>query len=501
MPSKGDTMTDRELKNRNRVWMASLLAALTACGLPRAARATTFAVLPERALQAAVQGARTRRGGADHRVATFDPASSTCSSDYFGPFPVGATWTYGQTGSAIDGSTFTATEQVTVTGSSNGFTTEETRITITTLPADGSSMTDSSRIVTTLTASGAETEVDDYALNSPGDQDGTLLSKGLFSPPLGGVPSSLVQGHVDMYSSEVTETDYAPDSPPQTSVAPVSNTITVLGYEDITVPAGSFDNALKLSIQPDGLPVTEFVWLAPGVGEVAASGEDSAGSSQSVLTSYVVCAPPVTPIATPSVTPTPTTVICAGDCSGTHSVAVNDIIVLVNIALGSADASACPNGIPSGDSVDIALIIQAVNNALNDCPMANPTPTATPGEVTPIPTPKPTSTPGGGEECLRVSGGNSSVEVVNSSNSWIDVYLGSAVGFGGDQAPGECFLYGIQLDDGEALDTQVQISQCTPAGDGSCGDPPNDFGPTEYVPIDLQPGQTVTISVGSNFFN
>ena len=33
------------------------------------------------------------------------------------------------------------------------------------------------------------------------------------------------------------------------------------------------------------------------------------------------------------------------------------IITLVNIALGNADASTCPHGIPSGRTVDITLII------------------------------------------------------------------------------------------------------------------------------------------------
>jgi len=46
---------------------------------------------------------------------------------------------------------------------------------------------------------------------------------------------------------------------------------------------------------------------------------------------------------------------------------VNELITMVNIDLGTADASACPNGIPSGGNVDIALLIQAVNNALNAC--------------------------------------------------------------------------------------------------------------------------------------
>ena len=56
---------------------------------------------------------------------------------------------------------------------------------------------------------------------------------------------------------------------------------------------------------------------------------------------------------------------CAGDCNGDGEVTVNEIITLVNIALGNAGASACPDGIPSGGSVNIALIIQAVNNALS----------------------------------------------------------------------------------------------------------------------------------------
>ena len=47
--------------------------------------------------------------------------------------------------------------------------------------------------------------------------------------------------------------------------------------------------------------------------------------------------------------------------------AINELITLVNIALGTAQPSACPHGVPSGADVDVALIIQAVNNALNGC--------------------------------------------------------------------------------------------------------------------------------------
>ena len=58
---------------------------------------------------------------------------------------------------------------------------------------------------------------------------------------------------------------------------------------------------------------------------------------------------------------------CVGDCDGTGSVTADELITLVSIALGTARASACPHGVPSGADVDVALIIEAVNVALNGC--------------------------------------------------------------------------------------------------------------------------------------
>ena len=59
---------------------------------------------------------------------------------------------------------------------------------------------------------------------------------------------------------------------------------------------------------------------------------------------------------------------CNGDCDGSGGVTVNELITLVNIDLGTADASTCPNGIPSGTHVDITLIVKAVGYALTNCP-------------------------------------------------------------------------------------------------------------------------------------
>ena len=58
---------------------------------------------------------------------------------------------------------------------------------------------------------------------------------------------------------------------------------------------------------------------------------------------------------------------CTGDCNGNEKVSVNELVTLVNIALGSALPSACPLGLASGAAVDIALLVRAVNSALHGC--------------------------------------------------------------------------------------------------------------------------------------
>jgi len=51
-------------------------------------------------------------------------------------------------------------------------------------------------------------------------------------------------------------------------------------------------------------------------------------------------------------------------------VTINELVTLVNVALGSAQPSACAQGIPDGAVVDIALLVQAVINTLDGCPGA-----------------------------------------------------------------------------------------------------------------------------------
>ena len=77
------------------------------------------------------------------------------------------------------------------------------------------------------------------------------------------------------------------------------------------------------------------------------------------------------------------TPLCVGDCDGDGEVAINEIITLVNIALGRAHLESCPNGLPGitdDKQVNVSVILQAVNRALTSCP-GEPTPTPTPTPV------------------------------------------------------------------------------------------------------------------------
>ncbi len=89
---------------------------------------------------------------------------------------------------------------------------------------------------------------------------------------------------------------------------------------------------------------------------------------------------------------------CVGDCDGSGDVTVDEVITLVNIALGTAGVETCLAGDGDGSGgVTVDEIVTAVTAALEGCP-APTTPTATPTlETTPEPTatPTPTATLGG----------------------------------------------------------------------------------------------------------
>jgi len=92
-------------------------------------------------------------------------------------------------------------------------------------------------------------------------------------------------------------------------------------------------------------------------------------------TATVTCTPTetptytVTPTASQTPTPSPTaTPQCAGDCNSDHQVTVDEILTLVNIALGNTPVTTCDAGDANGDNhITVDEILTAVNNALNGC--------------------------------------------------------------------------------------------------------------------------------------
>jgi hypothetical protein len=78
------------------------------------------------------------------------------------------------------------------------------------------------------------------------------------------------------------------------------------------------------------------------------------------------------PTATPTTETTPTPTVgpasCVGNCNGDSEVTVDELITMVNIALGNAQVAACVPGDANGDGeITINEIVSAVNGALNGC--------------------------------------------------------------------------------------------------------------------------------------
>ncbi|MBX3026484.1 hypothetical protein KF840_16370 [bacterium] len=71
---------------------------------------------------------------------------------------------------------------------------------------------------------------------------------------------------------------------------------------------------------------------------------------------------------TPSPTPTAAPRRCVADCSGDGVVAVNEVILAVNIALGNLPLAQCPTADANGDgAVTIGELIEAVNDVISGC--------------------------------------------------------------------------------------------------------------------------------------
>ncbi len=92
-------------------------------------------------------------------------------------------------------------------------------------------------------------------------------------------------------------------------------------------------------------------------------------------TPTITLTPTITPTSTPvTPTPTPTPTVpprpaCLGDCNVDGEVTVDEIIVMVNVALGTADVSTCRAGdFDGGGDITVDEIVVALNFGLDGCP-------------------------------------------------------------------------------------------------------------------------------------
>jgi cysteine-rich repeat protein len=160
----------------------------------------------------------------------------------------------------------------------------------------------------------------------------------------------------------------------------------------VTVPVttGTATAQLLNANQTDGDTLGPFsVTGAP----FSCSGLEASGSGAALASTFTELSNPT--IGDGVFTSVSVLVACAGDCDGSRDVAINEVITLVNIALGTAPLSACTAGdADHSGTIEINDIIQAVNNALNGCPVP-PTPAVPTSTVTPASTPTqtPTQTP------------------------------------------------------------------------------------------------------------
>jgi hypothetical protein len=126
------------------------------------------------------------------------------------------------------------------------------------------------------------------------------------------------------------------------------------------------------SATPTATPIpTATVTATPSA---TPSPADTASPTPAVTASVTATArssPTVTGIATPSPTSSPRETPvppCAGDCGGDGQVTIDELVTMVNIALGSRPVADCWAGDTSGDGeITIDEIIQAVNRALSGC--------------------------------------------------------------------------------------------------------------------------------------
>ncbi|MFI5395592.1 MAG: hypothetical protein ACHQ9S_08665 [Candidatus Binatia bacterium] len=133
--------------------------------------------------------------------------------------------------------------------------------------------------------------------------------------------------------------------------------------------------AIDGSIIVAGPPTPTLVISTPTSTPVPTATAASTATNSPMPTATETETPTATPVDTPTLTATPASsptatlpAPCVGDCNLDHVVTVDEVLTMVNIALGNASLSECMAGDANGDHrITVDEILTAVTNALNGC--------------------------------------------------------------------------------------------------------------------------------------
>jgi hypothetical protein len=174
---------------------------------------------------------------------------------------------------------------------------------------------------------------------------------------------------VAMYQSqEITALfDTTPPPPSRTPTPSASRTATTTDTPSPTPTATNTPLPMATATPAD--TSTPTFTVAATSTTTARPADTATPTSTTAPMSTATTRPADTATATLTVAPTPIEVACPGDCNRDGSVTVNELLTLVNIALGNTNVSACLAGDLNHDGqISISEILAAVNAALSGCP-------------------------------------------------------------------------------------------------------------------------------------
>lgn len=147
------------------------------------------------------------------------------------------------------------------------------------------------------------------------------------------------------------------------------------------LPVVEIDGAVTDEPPPPISPTPSVTATTPPTSTPIATSTSTPTATPSATPTDTVT-PTVTPTETPTETPTATETdtatptatvpeqVCTGDCDGSESVTVDEITLMVSIALGTQDLASCIAGDRDGDLlITVDELLTAVTNGLNGCPV------------------------------------------------------------------------------------------------------------------------------------